>query len=264
MMHMEKTTIKMKKGAKVKDPILIVGLPGIGSVGKIVAEHLKREFKAKRIATLYSPHFPNQVIMTKSGGVRLVSNKFYLIKAKNGQKSDIVLLTGDFQALSPEGQYEVNAKIVRYFKEKLNGKFIYTVGGYVSGEEKPAAKPRVFGNATDKATIDELKKSKVVFGQSRGAIWGSAGMIIAFAKFSKLHGICLMGETSYMDFDAAAAKAVIEVLADRLHLKIKTDDVDKVIKETAKVINELERQLKQPSSGSEGGEDTTHKLSYIR
>lgn len=257
---MQKTIIKNKKGLKLKNPILIVGLPGIGSVGKIVVEHLRREFKAERIATLYSPSFPNQVIMTKSGRIRLVSNKFFLIR-KASLPNDIVLLTGDFQALSPEGQYEVNAKIVKFFKNKLKGKFIYTIGGYVSGEERGTKPPRVFGNATDKKTIADFKKTEVLFGQSKGAIWGSAGMIIAFAKFSKVPGVCLMGETSFMDFDAAAARAVISVLSERLHLKIKTENIDNLIKETTKAINEMEKQLSQ---GAPGLEPDEHKLSYIR
>ncbi len=128
------TIIKRKKGLKLNKPTLIVGLPGIGNVGKLVAEHLRREFKAERIATLYSSHFPHQVVMLKNGKVRIVNNRFYLIKAKKGQPNDIVMLTGDVQAVTPEGQYEVNSKIVDFFKDELGGNFIYTIGGYNIGE----------------------------------------------------------------------------------------------------------------------------------
>ncbi len=156
MVLMEKTTIKYKKNIKLKNPVLIVGLPGIGNVGKLVAEHLIKEFKAERIATVYSPHFPHEVFMTKSGGIRIVSNRFYAIR-RPGKNQDIVVLTGDAQAITPEGQYEVNHKLVRFFKEKLNGKFIYTIGGYnVSGNV--VSSPRVFGNATSKKTVEEFKK----------------------------------------------------------------------------------------------------------
>src|SRR5271155_1270537 len=100
----EKTVIKRKKDIKLKDPILIVGLPGIGNVGKLVAEHLRRTFGAEKIATMYSPHFPHQVIMLKNGGIRLVNNRFYVLKSRKQQKNDIVILTGDAQAVTPEGQ----------------------------------------------------------------------------------------------------------------------------------------------------------------
>ena len=121
-------------------------MPGIGNVGKLVAEHLRREFKAEKFATMYSPHFPHQVIMLKNGGVRLVNNRFYLIKAK-GRKSDIVILTGDVQAVSPEGQYEINAKIVDFFKNGSRRQ-IHIHNRWIQHRRGDTGKPRVFGNAT--------------------------------------------------------------------------------------------------------------------
>ena len=172
------TIIKRNKSIKPKNPILVVGLPGIGNVGKLVAEHLKREFKAVRFATLYSPHFPHQVVMLKNGCIRLVSNRFYLIKSKKANGNDIVLLTGDVQAVSPEGQYAVNSKIVDFFKNELKGTFIYTIGGYSIGEANAIVKsPRVFGNVTSKEVMKQFSGTNVVFKESRGLIWGSAGLI---------------------------------------------------------------------------------------
>ena len=64
---MNRTKIYYKKKLKFRNPVMIVGLPGIGSVGSLVAEYLKNELDAKRFATLYSPHFIHQTIMLKSG-----------------------------------------------------------------------------------------------------------------------------------------------------------------------------------------------------
>jgi hypothetical protein len=260
------TTIKIKKDIKPRNPILIVGLPGIGNVGKLVAEHLRREFKAVRFATLYSPHFPHQVVMLKNGGVRLVSNRFYLIKSRKQEGSDIILLTGDVQSISPEGQYEVNAKIVEFFRNELKGSFIYTIGGYSMGEAMVKL-PKVFGNATSKEVISRFKGSGVVFGESMGVIWGSAGLIIAFAKMNKMDGICLMGETNFLDVDANAAKSVLLILSKKLQLDIDTTNLDKIINKTAKALKELERQQgmglmdpsQMPSEGNPG-----ERPSYIR
>ena len=52
---MNKTEIYYDKKVKFHDPVLVVGLPGIGSVGALVGEHLKAELGAKKFATLYSP-----------------------------------------------------------------------------------------------------------------------------------------------------------------------------------------------------------------
>ena len=262
-MDVRKTTIVFKKGIKLRNPILLVGMPGIGNVGKLVAEHLRREFKAKRFAALYSPYLPDNVIMRKNGTVRLSSNGFYLLKASKGMKNDIVIVTGDAQGISPKGRYTINTKIIDFFEEKLNGSFIYTIGGYNAGTSF-VKNPRVFGSATSKRVIEQFKGSDVVFGKARGFIMGSAGLIIAFAKMRHTDGICLMGETSMLDVDASAAKAVLLVLSKRLNLKIDMSKIDKIIEGTAKFVRELERQA---SVGNQleklHGEQESHP-SYIR
>jgi Uncharacterized protein (ATP-grasp superfamily) len=75
------------KKVKLNNPILVVGLPGIGSVGSLVAEHLKNELKAKRFATLYSSSFPHQVIMLPNGKSRMVNNRFYYWKNTKKKKA---------------------------------------------------------------------------------------------------------------------------------------------------------------------------------
>ncbi|MGI0133541.1 MAG: PAC2 family protein, partial [Candidatus Micrarchaeaceae archaeon] len=234
-----------------------------------VVDHMRKELGAAKFATLYSDHFPHQVIMLKNGGVRLVNNRFYYIKSKSKAGSDIVLLTGDVQAVTPEGQYEVNSKIVEFFKDKLKGTFIYTVGGY-SIAQGIVKTPRVFANVTRKEVISQFKGLDIKFGESKGIIWGSAGLIIAFAKMRGIGGICLMGETAFLEVDANAAKAVIATLSKKLSLEIKTANLDKIIKKTNHALQGMEQQMAMgmPQGGAmplEGsGPDLSQKPSYIR
>lgn len=248
------TNILVRKGTEARNPVLVVGLPGIGNVGRIVVAQIRKDYKAKRIATLYSSHLPSYTMMTRKGGIRLANNSFYLIKRKG---NDIVLLTGNSQAATPEGQYEVNSKILDFFSKRFKGTFVYTIGGYLPGNPSPG-KPRVFGNATDRSVRQGFKGSGVLFGESKGAIWGAAGMLVAFAKMRKLPGICLLGETT-TNVDAAAAKAVSEVLSSRLKLKISTEGMDKLIKETEWAAQELAKQMQGSLQ-----DDRDKKLSYIR
>jgi uncharacterized protein (TIGR00162 family) len=225
------------------DPILIVGLPGIGSVGRLIANHLIKENKAKRFATLYSTHFPAQVIMTKHGGTRLFNNRFYLIKNKN-IKRDIIILTGDCQSVTQEGHYIVNDKIVDFFKNELNGKLVYTLGGY-NIAKRIKEHPRVFGYATSEKAAESLKAKGVLFGKSRGVIMGSAGLLISFTKEKGIDGVCIMGETLFADVDAAAAKAVLSVLAKQLGITTNMQNLDKLIEKTKKAAHEMQLQLQQ-------------------
>ena len=259
MIAMKETLIRVKKHTKLKKPVLIVGLPGIGSVGKLVAEHLIKAFDAERIATLYSPSFPYQVIMRKNGMVRFVDNRFYVIRRK-GAKSDIVILTGDTQAVTPEGQYDVNHRVVNFFRDVLGGSFIYTLGGYST----PGAvnhNPEVYANATSRKVINMFKDSGLVFGKSKGSILGSAGMIIGFARMEHMDGICLMGESALLDVDPYAAKAVLMFLAKHLDLDINTSNLDTMIQKTAKALKELEQQVPAEMQGPIGDDKPP---SYIR
>ena len=106
---MHGTRIYYNKDIKFKNPIMVVGLPGIGSVGSLVGEYLKNELGAKKFGSLYSSHFMHNTIMLKSGYSRLISNRFYYKNTKAGQ---IIILLGDTQSGTSEGQYEINEKIV--------------------------------------------------------------------------------------------------------------------------------------------------------
>jgi len=55
---MRETTVRRLKELDLKDPILVEGLPGVGHVGKLVAEHLIDELEAELVIEVYSPHLP--------------------------------------------------------------------------------------------------------------------------------------------------------------------------------------------------------------
>ena len=54
---MFETKIFMDKKPKLNNPICLVGLPGIGNIGRIAIGYMVHELKAKKFAELYSPYF---------------------------------------------------------------------------------------------------------------------------------------------------------------------------------------------------------------
>jgi len=54
---MEKIQIVRIADIELNEPILIEGLPGIGHVGKLVAEHIIDELGAKKIIEIYRHTF---------------------------------------------------------------------------------------------------------------------------------------------------------------------------------------------------------------
>ena len=54
---MFETHIISDKKPKLKNPICIVGLPGIGNIGRIAVGYMVTQLKVKKFADLYSPYF---------------------------------------------------------------------------------------------------------------------------------------------------------------------------------------------------------------
>lgn len=252
---MIETTIVELEKVKMKNPILIEGLPGIGFVGKIAADHMVRELKAKKIAEIYSPHFPHQVIMQKNGVMRMIKNKFYLIK---GKKNDILILVGDVQAITSEAQYEVTGKMLDYMQKK-GVKLTITLGGYGTG--KMHDKPRVLGIVSNKEMVEKYKKYGILFGESRGSIIGAAGLLLGMGKIRKMPGVCLMGETHGEFVDPKSAQAVLEVLAKLVDVKIDVKKLEERAKESARFAKKMEKEARAAKGMVEPGK---HDLSYIR
>ena len=83
---MKETFVHRIKEVTLKDPILVEGLPGVGHVGKLVADHIVEELKAEKIMEIYSPHFPPQVIVKEDGTIKQVRNEIYAYKG-NGERT---------------------------------------------------------------------------------------------------------------------------------------------------------------------------------
>ena len=98
------TNIKILKNPKLNKPVLIEGLPGLGLVGRIAAEHLINELKAVKFAELYSPDFPPQYDLQKDGTGKMRKIEFYYYKAKTKTQKDAIILIGDDQGLTVQSQ----------------------------------------------------------------------------------------------------------------------------------------------------------------
>jgi uncharacterized protein (TIGR00162 family) len=250
------TTIRVMEKVKLKNPILIEGLPGIGNVGRVTAGYLISELKMKLFAELYSPHFLPLVILQKDSSANLLKCEFYYHRSRN---RDIVVLTGDTQSISPEGHYEICEKILD-FTEKIGVKEIITVGGFAEGRE--VAEPRVIGAVNDKALLKRYSKFDIDFGKQHpvGTIVGASGLLIGLAKIRNIDGMCLMGETFGLPVmtDPKAADNVLHILAKILGLKLDLTKLEKTIKDMEEHIrrtDDIHKKMLSELSKPKKGED---------
>lgn len=242
------TTIKFDFMPELKRPILVEGLPGVGNVGKIAADHLCEKLNGKKFATVYSDSFPPQVTLDDDGVIHMACNELYCAKDVNGQ--DFVFLRGDYQGSTPEGQYLICEDLMRDVFLRMDLSFIYTLGGYGTGQM--ADSPRVLGAVSDITLKQKLQEHGVVFspGEPAGGIVGASALFVAFGKMYGIPAACIMGETSGYFIDHKSAVAVLNVLesifgvtTDKSDLDVKSQQIDEL---TAKV-KEIESSQNTPS-----------------
>ncbi len=229
---------------ELKDPVLIEGLPGVGNVGKLAAEHMLEQLGGHKIADIYSKHFPPQVIIDDDGVAELVSNQLHVVTGKGDR--DIVFLTGEYQGLTPEGQYDLSDHILEIANE-WGVTRIFTLGGY--GVGKMVETPRVLGAATSIELVEEMKNHGVEFskGEPGSGIVGASGLLLGIGKLKCMEAVCLMGETSGYFVDPKGAEALVKVLSDFLGLEIDNSDLE----EKAEQIDLITSKLKEMEGSQE-------------
>ncbi|MEM5773179.1 MAG: proteasome assembly chaperone family protein [Candidatus Aenigmatarchaeota archaeon] len=226
---------------KLRNPIFVEGLPGIGNVGRIAAGYLVEELKAKKFAELFSSHFMPFVLVQENSAVHVLKNEFYYWKAKEKNQRDLVLLIGDSQSIDPEGHYEIVETILD-FLQKLGVKEIFALAGLSIGEEKE--RPKVIGTVSDPELIKKYEKYGIDFQSVNrvGTIVGASGLFVGLGKARGMKGVCLLGETVGFPIipDPKGAEAILNVLTKILNLKIDTSRLEKKVREMEELIKKVE------------------------
>jgi uncharacterized protein (TIGR00162 family) len=255
---MENVEVKILKKPKLKNAIMIEGLPGIGLVGKLAADHMLDELNAKKFAEIYSPYLPPQVSIQDDGTIQLVNNELYFWK---GKENDLILFLGDFQGITPDSQYQISERVIEIGKE-FNLSKIFTLGGLGTGNIVKT--PKVFGAATDKNLVKELKKYGVIF-RGGGAIFGAAGLLIGLGMRKNIPGVCLMGETHGQIIDAKSAEAVLEILTKILGIEMDMTELAKKAKETEEQMSNVSKMLSEQKKAVERQQEFMDETpTYIR
>ncbi len=204
------------------DLIFIEGLPGVGNVGKVAADFVSYKLEAKRMATIISSDLLPQVFVDENNYVYTANNELWYAKDVNGH--DLLFLEGEFQASTPQGQFELNKyifdKIIKY-----DPKTIITLGGYGLGSI--VSEPRVIAATNSDTMKTKLEKcgAQFVAGEPQGGIVGAAAMFVALACEYDIEAACLMGETSGFIVDHKSARNVVDVLCKFLGIKIDTSEM---------------------------------------
>lgn len=190
--------IEQLRKAQLKQPIAVVGSPGLRSIGELVIEELVKKTRAELVAELYSAHLP-LVYQTKpsyashyalpgiggatvkQGQVDLPKIKFYTCSSPS-----IVLAKGYHANFA--GQYEVADKVVDLLRE-FGVTRIIVAAGYGSKTRKVGCA------ATSPDLVREMKQRFKIEVDYVGPFYGFSGLVFGLAKRKGVDALCLFAGT---------------------------------------------------------------------
>jgi uncharacterized protein (TIGR00162 family) len=234
------------------DPVLVEGLPGVGHVGKLAAEHLVEEQNGDLVRRVYSTHLPPQVSV-EDGLTQLACAEVHAVET-DGQ--DLLVLTGDHQAQDTVGHYGLTDTFLT-LAENLDAERVFALGGVPTGEL--IEEYDVVGATTTETQRDELEEAGVEFrgDEPAGGIVGVSGLLLGLGERRDVPAACLMGETSGYLVDPKSAQAVLEVLQTVLGFEVDFTSLE----DRAEEMEEVVRKIQEMEQGSPAATD--EDLRYI-
>ncbi len=250
------TNVVFLKKASLSNPVLLVGLPGIGLVGKICVDYFLKQFKTEVVADIYSDSFP-PAVHTKKDIVELIKNQVHAFKFRGRH---FLFLAGpvqpslDLRSGSPQEHYDFAEQIVLAMKE-LGVKQVFTLAGINIGDRRMEVQPGIVVAATNEKLLAELKKLGAKGNKKEGLISGAAGLIVGLGAKKGVEGACLMGETNarLVYGDHGAAKKLIEMLVKKFGFKVDMQSIEKEAKNIEQAFEKLAKQFEDVEEKPEKG-----------
>jgi proteasome assembly chaperone (PAC2) family protein len=267
--------VRLYKEPKLVDPVLIACWPGIGNIGIMAVDMLRRMVAAEELGEIESWDFfyPRKVLIRDGELIDLEFpyNKFYFKKIG---KRDLLFFIGEEQ---PSDSARVYAEGTRAYRmanfvldvaQRFGCRRVYTSGAAVAPIHH-TTRSRVWVVPNSKDLLDEVKgyentvlMSEVEGRDGQGNITGLNGLLLGVAKKRGLEAICVMGEIPIYIHGfpipyPKGSKAVLEVLSAALAVKIPMDEIDALIQQSDSEIESVYEKL--PSEIKE----QLDKLKYV-
>ena len=234
------------KKPKLKNVVLVEGLPGIGNVGKVAVDFMIESLKAKKLYDIFSYTFPHSVFVNEENLVELPKIEIFYAKVKN---NDLLLLSGDVQPIDEVSCYEFSEKILD-IAEEFKAKEIVTLGGI--GLHNLPKKIKVYCTGNNKAIVTKYKKGTDLISELHGVVGpivGVSGLLLGLAQKRKISAISMLAETlgHPMYLGVKGARGILKVLNKKLNLDINIKDLDKEINDIEKEMIKRTEELSEVS-----------------
>ena len=238
-------------------PVLIATWPGIGNIGLIAVDSLRRAVAAEELGEIEPwDFFYPRGIAIRDGvleSLNFPGNKFYY---KRTGKRDLLFFIGEEQPsgegrayASGERAYNI-ANLVLDVAQHFGCRRAYTSGAAVARIHH-TMKPRVWVVPNIESLLEEIRSyenavlmSEIEGRRGHGKIAGLNGLLLGVAKKRGMEAICTMGEIPiYLQGLSLAypkaSESVIEVLTAALDISIEMDEMRLLVERSEREIDNL-------------------------
>jgi proteasome assembly chaperone (PAC2) family protein len=246
---------------ELNEPDLIVGWPGIGNVGILAVETLRRQLEAEHLGEIEPEPFfyPNGVVI-KSGVIEALNfpgSRFYY---KKTTQRDLIFFVGEEQPAETGSTYASGGKayemanLVVDVAQKFHCRRVFTSGAAVSAIHHNYT-PGVWAVGSDSRLLAEINdrrsgrfRSELQGRASQANISGLNGLLVGVAARRGIPAACLMGEVpdylarSPMPYPAAS-RAVIELFTQMYGLTLDLTELNEMQREMNGVVEQLFNQF---------------------
>jgi len=248
----------MAEPLKLNHPWLVAVWPGMGNVALSAGYYLMAKLEMHLIAEFeVRDLFDVDSVEVKDGIVqagRRPRSRLFLWTDPN-KKHDIVVFLGEAQP--PIGKYLFCHKLVQYARE-LGVERIFTFAAMAT-QMHPEHRSRVFGVATDKESLEELKRLELQILQD-GQIGGLNGVLLGAAAERGLRGACLLGEMPHIFSQLPypkASRAILEVFTTMASIDLDfaelSEQVQLMDEQLGQLLSQVEKAYGQEQPPEEEG-----------
>ncbi len=221
-----------------ESPILVEGLPGVGLVGKIAADHLVNSFEMEHVASCYCEGIPRVAAYQEDSYEARPPVRIY-----GDDTRDLLVLQSDVP-VSPQSATEFASCLTGWFDS--HGITPLCLSGLPT--EKSDI-PEMYGIATGDGTV--LDEHGIDPPDQSGMIRGPTGAILAEAGKQELDGFGLVVESNHQFPDPEAARILlvegIEPIAD---ISVETETLVDQAEDIADAREKLARRMQQADDES--------------
>jgi len=252
----EKMTWKINqvRNVKIKNPILIEGLPGVGNVGKIATDYMIDSLKAKKLYEITSYNLPHYVFVNEENLIELPTIEIFY---KNYKNHTLLLLAGDIQPIDEGSCHRFCEQILDLIEDHKGKKEIITLGGIAL--KKNPKNPKVYAAANNLKIRKKYSKTLMdnnMYGLV-GPIVGVSGLLVGLAGKRKIPAVSLLAEThghpAHLGINSA--KAILKLLNSKLKLNMKlknlSEDILEIEHNEKAKLNKIRKIKKSPSKNKD-------------